>query len=780
MLRPERMSKVSVTGAKSVMDEVVDTVHDMRLLHVTEYDGSWAGFQPGDPVEGAERASERLVTVRSLESILDIDAADVDAAPRSLDDETLGERLERVRTRVNDLDDRRSDIRDELGTIEERLDGVEPFAALGIDLDLLQGYDAVQVAVGEGDRDGVERALLDAGSVSEYGIFEADADSNVIAIVAHPTDDDPDALTDALVGTNFSALPVPDLESVEAVADDGPSYDPDTYVRNLRRRRETLQQKLETVETELAEVRAEEAEFLLAAEEKLSIDVQRAEAPLTFATTANAFVAEGWIPTSKYTDFAGRLQSAVGEHVEVEELERAEFNHDGSDHAREEVGGAGDAPTRDRDGPEPGEPAVADGGAGGSDRDARADGGGVVTMRDDEPPVVQDNPDAVKPFEVLTRAVGLPNYSEFDPTIILFLTFPALFGFMIGDLGYGLIYTGIGLFIASQFDSDALRSMGGVTIAAGLFTILFGILYGEIFGLHLISTYFWEGLLGMSHPPMEKGLSPAGQSFAITWLLVSVLFGVLHLTIGFVLDFVENYQLHGPRDAILESGSWLLMLNGLWIFVLSRAAVGNKPPFLFTVLDGSGAAPEAGGGLHAAYELGFNGFSAGVGWAALGLFGLGILLIILSGEVGEAIEAIFGQVLINGLSYTRLTAVLLAKAGMAFAVNLLFFGVYVTDEGPEAEFHFALDHMPEVGTMSHGHEVTEILFGGLVHSGPAAVVVGLLVLVFGHLLVLALGVTSAGLQAIRLEYVEFFGKFYEGSGRTYSPFGLERRFTSDD
>jgi V/A-type H+-transporting ATPase subunit I len=72
------------------------------------------------------------------------------------------------------------------------------------------------------------------------------------------------------------------------------------------------------------------------------------------------------------------------------------------------------------------------------------------------------------------------------------------------------------------------------------------------------------------------------------------------------------------------------------------------------------------------------------------------------------------------------------------------------------------------------------MFPGLIHSGVAGVLVGLLVLVIGHLLVLALGITSAGLQAVRLEYVEFFGKFYEGGGERYNPFGRERRFTAED
>ena len=79
LFRPERMSKVSVTGAKSVMDDVIEAVHDLNLLHVSDYDGSWDGFSPGDPVDGADDASDKLVTVRSLESILDVDEDDAGA-----------------------------------------------------------------------------------------------------------------------------------------------------------------------------------------------------------------------------------------------------------------------------------------------------------------------------------------------------------------------------------------------------------------------------------------------------------------------------------------------------------------------------------------------------------------------------------------------------------------------------------------------------------------------------------------------------------------------------
>jgi V/A-type H+-transporting ATPase subunit I len=382
-------------------------------------------------------------------------------------------------------------------------------------------------------------------------------------------------------------------------------------------------------------------------------------------------------------------------------------------------------------------------------------------MSDSQPPVIQDNPGPAKPFEALVEVINRPKYSELDPTVIVFLTFPAFFGFMIGDLGYGILYLAIGWLLYSRFDSDIIRSLGGVAMWAGGFTALFGVLYGEFFGLHQLGEIVFGG-----NPPMHKGLQPAYSDYALTWLVISLLAGLVHLTIGYVLGFIEELS-HGVKDAVLEKGSWILMLGGIWVYVFSTAQGSVKPGFLFTLLGEAGTEGVV-------YPLGFTGFSPTLGYAGVAVFAVGLVLLAL-GDLIEVVE--FLNVLVNVLSYTRIAAVLLAKAGMAFVVNLLAFGVYVDSKNA---WHYGINGMPaEAGVMFHGYEVTEIMFGGLVHSGIVGVLVGLLILVIGHLLVLVLGITSAGLQAVRLEYVEFFGKFYEGGGKPYLPFGKERKYTSD-
>jgi V/A-type H+-transporting ATPase subunit I len=741
MLRPERMSRVSVTGANRVLDDVIETVHDLRLVDVTDYDGEWEGFDPGDPIAGADEAAERLVTVRSLQSMLDVDP-DREGQLESVDVE---ERLESVREEVNALDDRREEYREERRTVDERIGAMAPIETLGIDLDLLTGYESLETRVGEGDPEAVRDALDAADDIERYELF---AEGDAIAVFAQPDAGENDVLEDVLVGAEFAAIDVPDGDGA-----------PEEYVSQLQARRDDLDNEIADVEDELDTLREEHADFLLAAEEQLAIEVEKREAPLSFATTQNAFVAEGWIPTEKFVDLAEALSESVGEHCEVEELERASYDGDGRLVDREPT----DADESGRGEPE----TAADGGV-----EFETDGGTADAdrpMSGSEPPVVQENPDPVKPFELLVNLIDRPKYSELDPSVVLFLTFPAFFGFMIGDLGYGILYTAIGGLVYTRFENDAVRSLGAIALWAGGFTMLFGILYGEIFGLHLVSEYVWGG-----HPPIEKGLSPAGIEWAQLWLVVSLLVGLLHMTVGYLIGFVEELSEAGLRTAVLESGSWLIRMLGIWIWIFSRSAASAKPEFLFTVFNGQ------------PFALGFTGFSATVGIVGLvGGFLLGVVLFIISevnhfgvlpGIVSGALESL--QVLVNVLSYTRLAAVLLAKAGMAFVVNLLFFGAYREGPAGAQEFHFLLDHGPSY-VDSLGPEA-ELMFPGLVHMGIIGVLGGILVFVFGHIVVLALGITSAGLQAIRLEYVEFLNKFYEGGGERYSPFGRERKHTTEN
>lgn len=724
------MSRVSVTGAKPVLDDTIETVHELNLLHMSDYDGGWEGFEPGNPVAGADEAAERLVTVRSLLSILEVDDEMEGFVETTIEEEM--DRLESIREEANRLDDRRDELDDERATLDERAESMEPLETLGIDLDLLSGYDSLETRVGVADEGAVRDALDASEEIDRYETF---TEGRTVAVFARPTADADDAIEDALVGVDLTVIEIPDAEG-----------SPADYRSELADQRADIENEIEDIESALEDLRDEHGEFLLALEEHLAVEVQQREAPLSFATTKNAFVAEGWIPTERYEDLVTALSDAVGEHIDIEELERASYDSDGRVTGREPTQQATEES---------------------SESETVTDGGTDVAMREDGPPVVQQNPDPVRPFEMLVRTVERPRYTEIDPSIILFLTLPLMYGFMIGDVGYGLVYAVGGYLIYRRFESDAARSLGVVGIWGGAFTIFFGFLYGEVFGFHLISNLFWEGIVGLHGPPLEKGLAPALTEWAKAWLLISVLFGIAHMAIGYIFDFIDNLS-EGVTTAVLESGSYLILMVGVWVWILSRAFAGVKPEFLYTAFSGN------------PFALGFNGFSPMVGWAALAValvVGLGLVFVNEVSHFGGIgiivgfLEGLLRAALVNPLSYTRLAAELLAEVGLAFAVNLLFFGAYQH----EGTFHFLISHGP-----AHIPEGASLMFPGLVHSGILGVLFGIVVLILGQLLVLGIGVMSAGLQAVRLEYVEFFNQFYEGGGEEYKPFGYVRRYTSGE
>lgn len=719
------MSKVSVTGAKSVMSEVIETMYELELLDITEYDGSWDGFTPGDSLPGADEVSSQLVTVRALQDALDVDEelSSERAVPNDPD-----ARLETLKQSVNELDDRQEELRDRRRDIQDEIQRLETFADIGVPLDLLWGYQSLTVLVGEGNATEIETALTEAG-IDAVEIASGET-TGTIAVFARA---DEGRLRNALVGVPFTEYEIPEETG-----------DPAEKIAQLRQEQNEIEAEEDRIENERVALRAEHADFLLTLERDLRAEAEKREVPLSFATTERSFIIEGWVPTANVEQLRDRLTADVDGRVSVSEFKKAAYTP------------VGNEPTEViQPGPEP-EP-ESETAADRNNQDAVTDGGHrrIVTVADG-PPTVQKTPKIATPFETLTKAVNRPKYSEFDPTIILFLFFPVIFGFMIADIGYGLVYGVIGYGVQRRFDSTAVTSIGAVMLWMSAITVVFGVLFGELFGLKVIEWLGFESVL-------SKGLTKT--EWAVAWLLLAVVVGWLQMVVAYGFNFVSEYQLHGIKPAVFEAGSWLLILNGIWVFVFSRLFEGSKPTFTDAEYGIVGSNAILNGNP---IPLGFTGFPALMGWAAIGAVLLGALLLLV-GPWYEIVE--IAVPFTHVLSYTRVAAVLLSKGGLVVAVNLLYFGAY---RGSSGGFKFIHSSRPDAVS-------GDVIFGGLSNIGTElslatfrfgleGAVLGLPVLIAGHLIVLAVGGTAA-IQAVRLEYFEFFEKFYDGGGRKYTPFG---------
>lgn len=109
----------------------------------------------------------------------------------------------------------------------------------------------------------------------------------------------------------------------------------------------------------------------------------------------------------------------------------------------------------------------------------------VVAPSDVFPPSVTRNPIWLQPFELFTRAIGVPGVHEADPTTWVALLVPLMFGYMCGDLGHGLVMIAAGLYLRRRWTWGWLLVFGGAAAA------VFGVIYGDVFGFETVLSPLW-------------------------------------------------------------------------------------------------------------------------------------------------------------------------------------------------------------------------------------------------------------------------------------------------
>ncbi|HET9820975.1 MAG TPA: hypothetical protein VFQ16_04050 [Burkholderiaceae bacterium] len=233
-------------------------------------------------------------------------------------------------------------------------------------------------------------------------------------------------------------------------------------------------------------------------------------------------------------------------------------------------------------------------------------------------PMLLANPWWARPFEVFARAMGMPSGTEADPSTLLAVAVPLMFGYMFGDVGQGLVIAAVGFALRRRFPLARLFIAGGVSAA------LFGLLFGSVFSLHLL------------HP---LWLAPLDDPLAV--LTVPLAGGAALLALGLLLSALEAHW----RG---ELGAWLATDLGFVIAYLGLVAAPFGP------WAGASLALAAAGALLCC---------AGHAWQARRASAALVAL----GELAERLL----QILINTLSFARVGAFALAHAGLSSAIVAL-------------------------------------------------------------------------------------------------------------
>jgi V/A-type H+-transporting ATPase subunit I len=335
-------------------------------------------------------------------------------------------------------------------------------------------------------------------------------------------------------------------------------------------------------------------------------------------------------------------------------------------------------------------------------------------------PVEYENPPFARPTELITDLHSRPRYGEVDPTLPVAIIFPIFFGIILGDVGYGALLLAACLGLQRMLTSKDAQRLFTVLRNCSISSIVFGLLFSEIFGFE----FPWHPILFSRH----LVIGGAGEGPNIVGLIVfAVWIAVAQLTLGRVLNAVNQSRGHHGVKGVLGQIGWISTMFGILSLLWSIFPIPYMPDLTTLAPVVLGLTPSMLAGVI--------------------LLLLGIVFIAMESSL-ELIE--LPTLISNSMSYARLAAVGLSSVVIAIVINYIAISKLIQ---PNLE--------------------------NLTFMGIILILVGIAVLVGGHLLNTALGLIGGGLQSLRLQYVEFFTKFYKGGGKKYRPFGKERRFSED-
>lgn len=340
---------------------------------------------------------------------------------------------------------------------------------------------------------------------------------------------------------------------------------------------------------------------------------------------------------------------------------------------------------------------------------------------EETPPVLLKNNALSAPVESVLETYSLPGKGEIDPTTMMAAFYYVLFGMMLSDAAYGVLMMlacGIALLKFRNMESGMKKTLQ-MFFYCGISTTFWGVMFGGYFGdaVTVISETFFGKTVTI--PPLW--FAPVDDPMRM--LIFSFAIGIVHIFAGLGIKLYQNIKAGDWRSGIYDTVFWYLLVGGGVVYLLSMQMFVDMAGLKFIL-------PPA------------------VGTAAAALAGVGALGIILFGgrssknpvkRLAKGLYELYGvtSYLSDILSYSRLLALGLATGVIASVFN-------------------------KMGSM----------FG----SGILGFILFLVVFLIGHTLNIGINLLGAYVHTNRLQFVEFFGKFYDGGGEKYTPYGVHTKY----
>ncbi len=619
MLRTERMYKVTIACAKKYMEEVIETLYNLGCLHIKEYEKTDSFFDIGKPFERAGRISKLLLKLRNLLNTLSaVEKCDHKKKGEFKNFDELEEWCDSIAERVDELNLRIKELEDEMSKIRSQLQQLRLIEKLGLNPRDLWDYETIEWRiVHTRNKELLSNLQRNGGMFVELRVTEHEKGWLIAIFYKKENEGDVEKL---LARYDHKIVDVSDISNLDVSAAE--------LRKKLLREKEELCSQIEKLKRELKNLATKSIPVLRYWIDVLEEEAEKAEAPLKFASSENAFIISGWVPKKNSEILRKSLEKITNGKVFIR------FDE--------------------------------------------------IDERKEDAPVKFAHPKGVDNFQALMEMYSFPKYGEIDPTLFVAITFPIYFGFILGDVGYGLACLFAFLLIKKKMPQ--LKKIANVFIFSAVVTIFFGFIYGEFFGMNEIMGFRLPTLIHRIHDTM-------------TLLYLAVAIGIVHVNLGFILGAINEYRLYGIKKALLEKISWILIEVGAVLWYASSKSYLSLP-----------------------WELG----------ASLTI--VAFLMLAVSEGIKGVVE--LPTLFSHTLSYARLMGAGVASAGLAMVIN---------------------------STAT-----------GFVAKGPVYIIFAIMLVVFGHIFNIMLGVLEGFLHSIRLNYVEFFTKFFIGGGFPYNPFGRKK------
>jgi len=345
---------------------------------------------------------------------------------------------------------------------------------------------------------------------------------------------------------------------------------------------------------------------------------------------------------------------------------------------------------------------------------------------DENPPVLLSNNGFAAPVETVLATYAMPAKGEVDPTFVMSLFYYFLFGLMLSDAVYGLIMVIGTLFLLTKFKNmePGMKKTMKMFLYCGISTMFWGVMFGGYCGdaIDVVAkTFFGVKLADGQHIIPPLWFEPVKEPMRM--LMFSFLIGIIHIFAGLGMKFYQCVKDGKILDAIFDVVFWYLLVGGGIVYLLAMPSFKDMTGLSFTL-------------------------PAVFGQIAVICVIIGAIGIVLTDgrssknwgvRLGKGLYGLYNVTgyLSDILSYSRLLALGLATGVIAQVFN-------------------------QMGAMAGG--------------GILGAVVFIIVFVVGHILNLGINALGAYVHTNRLQFVEFFGKFYEGGGSQYKPFSGTTKF----